>query len=141
MLFGQIGALQHRARLLLKQLSAARSPEAAGICSPTVRRSLSMIYVSSRPFVSNTETTLDIRPYFSYKPSESRSRGKPVARVLLEAERERMPARGTIHFAPGRPWAPLDRHEDRPARSSLDWDRPTRAEARLGHVPGNAVRS
>ena len=55
-----------------------------------------------------------------------------------------MPARGAIHAAPGRPWAPLDRHEDRHCeelaglRQAEGWVTPNKAksqETRPGAEP------
>jgi hypothetical protein len=40
--------------------------------------------------------------------------------------------RADLHSAPGRPWTPLVRHNDRSARSALDWDRRRRV------TPGGA---
>ena len=78
-------------------------------------------------FVAAAVTFLDICPYFSYNPRisliegaflggkpEKRSEGGARARICSPL--------------PGGSGAPLGRHKDRSARSSLDWTSPRRAK-------------
>jgi hypothetical protein len=87
--------------------------------------------------VPNSGTAFDNRRCFRLKEKIPLTKGR-LPEASREVERVRFP-RADLHSAPGRLRTPSGRHDDRPARSALDWDRWKTGNARQSRVLGSTA--
>jgi hypothetical protein len=87
--------------------------------------------------VPNSATAFDNLLSIRLKAKILLTKGRPPE-ANREVERVRCP-RADLQSAPGRLRTPSGRHDDRPARSALDWDRRKTGNARQCHVPGSTA--
>jgi hypothetical protein len=87
--------------------------------------------------VANSATAFDNGRRIVLKEKIPLSKGR-LPEASREVERVRC-SRADLQSAPGRLWTPSGRHDDRPARSALDWDRRKTGNTRQSRVPGSTA--